>query len=254
MLTDWSVVVLAFAVCRSLDTPLAYWVASLVIGNRIHALAIMGHDGAHHTASSDHRINDLLANLFIFWPFGVCVKSYRAFHFEHHRRVGTELDPELALKGSSPGYDTPMSRQSFVLYIVRDLLGISCLDAFRIIWIIRARGKDLVMPALLHLAVLGIAAAAGAWWSVALWWFSVLTSFLACFRMRSWTEHIGTDRTHRVEVSWLQSMVFAPHWTWLHFEHHEWPSTPCWLLPRARELDTVTPILSIKDLVELLAE
>ena len=70
----------------------------LIIGNRQHALAILGHDGTHYTLSRNAALNDFLTNLFCFWPLGLTVSGYRALHYAHHKNTGTENDPELGHK------------------------------------------------------------------------------------------------------------------------------------------------------------
>jgi hypothetical protein len=44
------------------------------------------------------------------------------------------------------------------------------------------------------------------------------------------------------------AFIVAPHNTWMHWEHHEWPAIPFWNLPQARELETTTPVISIWEL------
>src|SRR5208282_4423229 len=54
---DWAVIVGAVTVAHVFSNPLTWLLALLVIGNRQHALAILGHDGTHFTLSHDRRLN-----------------------------------------------------------------------------------------------------------------------------------------------------------------------------------------------------
>jgi hypothetical protein len=91
--------------------------------------------------------------------------------------------------------------------------------------------------------------ALGYWPVIALWFGALATSYWAFFHLRMWIEHVGTDGTHRVYLSWWQRLLFAPHNTWYHYEHHRWPSVPCHLLPRARLLDQTVPIVTWSELL-----
>ena len=46
------------------------------------------------------------------------------------------------------------------------------------------------------------------------------------FRLRLWLEHQGTPETHRLHLNFWQAALLAPHNSWLHWEHHTWPTIP----------------------------
>ena len=71
-----------------------------VIAARQHALGTLGHDGAHRLICRNRVLNDLLANILCTWPLMSNLSGYRAFHFEHYRKVGTPDDPELIHKNN----------------------------------------------------------------------------------------------------------------------------------------------------------
>src|SRR6185312_1502992 len=77
---DWAVILGAFGVVHLFSSPVLWLPALLIIGNRQHALAILGHDGTHFTLSHDRRLNDYLTNMLAFWPLGLTVSGYRALH------------------------------------------------------------------------------------------------------------------------------------------------------------------------------
>jgi fatty acid desaturase len=86
-------------------------------------------------------------------------------------------------------------------------------------------------------------------WILLIWYAASLTAFWAVFRLRMWTEHVGTRETYRVSVSWWQRALYLPHNTWYHYEHHRWPSIPYWNLPRARALDRSEPVIPLNKLL-----
>ena len=121
---DWAVILGALGVVHLFSNPVTWLLALLIIGNRQHALAILGHDGTHFTLSHDRRLNDYLTNLLAFWPIGLTVSGYRTLHFKHHKHTGTEDDPELGHKRSrSPQWDLPAKPSRILKYAVLDIVG-----------------------------------------------------------------------------------------------------------------------------------
>jgi hypothetical protein len=60
-----------------------------------------------------------------------------------------------------------------------------------------------------------------------LWYVAIYTSFRLIFRLRVYTEHLGTDGTLPTVVPPLwKRWIYLPNNTWCHAEHHENPNTP----------------------------
>lgn len=252
---DWAVVCVVIFIALTMQSLALFWLASLVIGNRQHAIAFMAHDAAHGTASKNKKLNDILGSIFAFWPIGAGLFAYRDFHFKHHRHVGTSLDPELKHKHwARPQYLPPLRFKKFAVYIFKDLLGFAVVDFFRLIRLIPpVHYLDVVGPLVLNGLFIFVCYRVAHIEVALLWYFSLISSFWASFRVRIWIEHVGTSETHRVDLPGWFSLLFAPHWSSYHYEHHRWPSIPCWNLPKARLLDTQQPILSLSQLVQNLS-
>jgi fatty acid desaturase len=237
VLTEWGVIVLLFAA--------GYWINSLwgwlpivvLLGSRQHAFAILGHDGAHHLAARNKRLNDLATQVLCFWPIGAGLRAYRRFHFRHHRHVGTELDPELIHKNdwSKEQWSIPKTRLQILTYFLGDLVGLGIPEVFKAIRLVGKAGFwDWVGP-FLWWATVGTALYLSGYWLAAVVWFAAMySSFWGFFRLRIWTEHVGTAYVHRVRANWWQRLFIAPYNTWYHYEHHEHPSVPFWKLPELR--------------------
>jgi fatty acid desaturase len=236
---DWAVIVVALLAAAWIRRPGAYLLTMLVVGNRQHALAIIGHDGAHRSVCRARFANDALTCLLCFWPLGLGLDGYRKHHYTHHRHTGTATDPELHYKGwGAPQWDLPTSRGRFAALLVRDLLGLSPQSLLNLRRTIPALSvRDVVGPVLWWAVALTLLFRAGHAWVALLWAGSLATSYWATFRVRVWTEHMGTGGTHRISATWWQRLLFAPHNTWCHWEHHRWPSLPSASLPAARALD-----------------
>jgi fatty acid desaturase len=232
-LLDWVQIVAAMA-AGVLAGHWAVWVlVVLVVGTRQHALALMFHEAAHWLACDDRRWNDFLGKLLTGWPLGV--DSYRVFHFGHHWYLGTEHDPELLhwQVWSKGQYDPPRTRWQFARRFAMDCVGLGLGETLKVI---RMIGKPELGRLVWWVAVGGALVYLGLWQVVVAWVAAMLTSFLACFRLRVWSEHVGTTGTHVVAANRLWRFLFLPHNTWCHHEHHEDPQLPFWALPAARTL------------------
>lgn len=278
VLGDWLVIVLAMYFAVTYNVWWVYLLAIIVIGSRQHALMILGHDGAHGFALSHLPTNDLFTNIFCFWPVGMNLKTYRSYHFKHHKNVGTVNDPELVSKfWSEPNWDLPLSKRRLFGYFLLDLSGIGFLVYKRKLITYNLRrlfsGQSLVpvfekiadsdgkmksnrmisIPQIFFLTFLIFDLVLSGWWAVVvLWVVSFLTAGFAFFRLQVWTEHLGTFATNRIHANWWQALIIFPHYTWYHYEHHKWSSVPHWNLPQARKLDTEVAVLTVSEFFDSL--
>jgi fatty acid desaturase len=249
---DWTVVVGALGLVHVFSNPLTWLLALLIVGNRQHALAILGHDGTHFTLSHNRRLNDFLTNVLAFWPIGLTVSGYRTLHFKHHKHTGTEHDPELGHKRSrSPQWDLPAKPSSILKYAVLDIAGGSLPDYLIILKYSKPDRPSEYIPLLcLHAAAIALLAASGLWWAGLFWYGGLVTTFMMSFRLRLWLEHQGTPETHRVHLNFWQAPLLAPHNSWLHWEHHSWPTIPYHRLADARKHADEKPVWTLRELLQ----
>jgi len=99
-LLDWAVMIAAMVQAGLWHNPAGYVLAILIIGNRQHGLALLGHDGTHCTLSHNRAVNETLTNLLAWWPLLLTNGGYRALHTDHHRHLSTDRDPEIVHKKS----------------------------------------------------------------------------------------------------------------------------------------------------------
>lgn len=229
-LVDWTFIAAAIVCAHSFSEPWIYAVTWLVIGNRQHALAILGHDGGHKLICKSRWLNDSLTYLFCFGPLFASMGPYRNFHFAHHRHLGSDQDPELLL---APKNLAPLTALSVIRSFCLDLLGAGLpeLIAFAnflkpISWI------PFAWWAAFAALMLGI----GYWDGLLLFAVSIGTSYWAWFRCRTYTEHYGIKGTSIIKPNLLVRLI-CPHNTWAHYEHHERPSTPFWKLAALRRVN-----------------
>ena len=235
VLLDWSLIVCAIWLSY---LSVAFWpVAWIVVGCRQHALAILGHDGAHWHVSANRKLNDLLTYALVFVPMGFDLIAYRKFHLAHHAHLGTRRDPEIYLKDRSRFYDLQRCKGRILLDAILVCFGAGIpqiVDFYRLLWREASSNARVIGVSLTAAMVLVVLGSMGLGWAAAVWLISLLTTNWAFFQLRVWTEHQGTSGTHRITANWWQRLLFLPHNTWLHWEHHKHPQVPYYNLPSAR--------------------
>jgi fatty acid desaturase len=222
----------------------------LIIGNRQHAIALLGHEGAHYMLSSNRTWNDFLTGFFAFWPLGINLPGYRDFHFAHHNSLGTTNDPELAHKKMNvPEFDLPITKTKMIVYFFKDIFCFSAFEVLQLISFVLPKKKcHMILPNLFLAITITSLIYFGFLWVVILWFIANLTSFWAFFRIRIYIEHIGTNGTHRIQSNPFLNWIFFPYGADTHWEHHEWPQMLWYNRDKARTLISTPPLISIKDL------
>lgn len=237
---EWISIVAIYVVAVKIDAIVTWCLAIVLIGSRQHALGVLGHDCAHYTAAKNRTLNDLAGELLCFWPLFSGLHDFRKHHFAHHRYFNTDRDPELLFKNtwSRSQWSIPRTRSQIVGLFIGDLVGLGVIEVVKAFFLLgRTRPRSIIGPvamwsvaiaALYHFQLTIIAFA----WSA-----SLLTSFWGFFRLRTWTEHVGSESTHFVEMNWWQRLFITPHGSWTHAEHHDFPFVPFWQRHRLRGSD-----------------
>jgi fatty acid desaturase len=252
---DWLIIAGALSMIQFWPHVYTALAGILVIGNRQHALAILGHDGTHYTLSRNAVINDFLTNLLCWWPLGLTVSGYRVLHYAHHKNAGMENDPELGHKRMrAPQWDLPAKPWTVLRYALKDLIGYSLADYSIIVRFSKPQTRHEYLPlVVVHIAAITVLMACGGWPMAAAWYFSLVTSFMMFFRLRLWLEHQGTADTQRLSLTWWQAAILSPHNAWHHWEHHRYPTIPYHRLPQARQCLDGPTILTLRGLIRALA-
>jgi fatty acid desaturase len=248
LIVEWIVIIGSLAlVHRGWGWPMAC-LAWVLCGLHLHRLAVLGHDGAHFRFSKFKFLNDLTANLFAFYPLGTTVQGYRAWHFDHHRTVGTQSDPEHYVKRGRL-YSKPITIKGFALMFAGDLLGLGIFELGRLMRAISQTPPTAILGLITYWCGLTFLVYYFNLWPLfAIYVFSIFTSFWAFFRVRAWSEHIGINGTYRFQAPLLARYLFFPHNTWCHYEHHKWPSVAWHKLAQARTYDAEFPVMGLSEL------
>ena len=80
--------------CVTSAIPILFVPFAVLIGLFLHRLSLFLHEGAHFLLASERMWNDLFTNALVGVFVLSDVRQYRFGHMNHHRHLGTSLDPE----------------------------------------------------------------------------------------------------------------------------------------------------------------
>ncbi|HET7538531.1 MAG TPA: fatty acid desaturase [Polyangiaceae bacterium] len=216
-----------------------------VASHGLHLLGWVGHEGFHFNLFHD-RVTSAIVGVLVSSPLVVFLQTGVAIeHFNHHRFANTDKDPDLALFSR---------QQSFWarLFLTRSRANRAFLgNAWRL-----ARGLPLAMderglplPRSVYERLSRLNFVCCLLWFasyVLLFELDALRATLSvvvplvlanlCSGLRPYLEHTNTDARLRSCARsrnhwWIVAAYFGNS---LHFEHHLYPSVPCYRLPRVR--------------------
>jgi fatty acid desaturase len=271
ILSTWLVIAAAFAlIAWAVGQPLLLAVPLVtvgvaVLGGRQLALAIITHEATHRTLFKTRWANDGLTDWLCARPIGLDLAKYRAHHFIHHARTGTDEDSHISLIQG-----LPTTRMSLVRKFARDLagltgvkylIGLALMNAGVIRWTVasdverlprngRHAGHYLLaflrnsLPTLITNGILfGVFWMLGMPWLYLAWLGAYLSPYPFFLRVRALAEHAATERTtdmfrntRTTRAGWLARSFVAPCHVNFHIEHHAMAAVPWFRLPEAHRL------------------
>ena len=242
---DLAVVVLAAWFAETAGNPLMYLFAVILIGVRLHALAVLMHDATHYRLFGNRRWNEFAGEL-LAWLFLFTLHGYRKNHFAHHRHLNTEDDPDWARKKDDPYFALPQDGKGVAVRLLKGICGVRFFTEARNV----ARAKHLqhapsrlkIRRGLFYGAVLASAAYWQLWPLLLKYWIvPVMTSLAFILYVRSLAEHHGGAMiwdgdmlrgSRHLDATWWEKFLLAPHNVHYHVDHHLYPSVPYYNLPR----------------------
>lgn len=180
---NWLWIVAALALGKTYGwNVLTIPVAMLMLGIHLYRNAVLGHDGTRYLITRNRRLNDLFVNLVSFWPLFATVTGYRYWHFQHHRWLGTEKDPENKVK-CGPRYELPKTKGDLIWQCSLDLIGHGATEVLKLLWVIRPpRHVDLIGPVVWWTVAGGQLIFTGNGYVIPIFIASILTTFWSVFR------------------------------------------------------------------------
>jgi fatty acid desaturase len=265
IVSTWAVIAATFVALAY--QPLLFPLAVVILGGRQLALAVIMHEGAHHTLFTSRRL-DRVVDLTCAAPVWSDIARYRKHHLAHHAHTGTDRDPDLGLAPVEP-----ITKASFRRKVLRDLAGLSGLR--RVVGLLlidldfltynvggdiaraprrsfahhaRAGLTNLWKPVAVNVALAGVLG-----WLYLAWAVAYLTVFSLVLRLRSLAEHAGMTRTadplhntRTTHATLAARATVAPLHVNYHLEHHLLPTVPWFRLPALhRAIAPVLPSASV---------
>jgi fatty acid desaturase len=286
----WTIIAVAFIVMAwGLSLPswqmiLVFVLCISVLGGRQLALSILTHEGAHGTLFKQKFLNEKLSDWLCGRPIGLDLMKYRAHHFIHHAKTGTEEDTDISLiKGF------PTTRSSLTRKFLRDLSGLTGLkflagrilmDAEVLKWTVATDVKRLpklttgkhslkfiknFFPTFLCNLILYLALSFSGYPQLYLAWIAAyLIPYPLFIRIRSLAEHAATERssnmfknTRSTKAGFIARTFVAPIHVNFHIEHHVMASVPWFRLPKMhrllREKNVVSPPPTYLDVLSIVS-
>lgn len=252
MAINWIIIIGCMYLWSLYPSPWLYFVAVIVIGARMHALAVLMHDASHYRFLKNRKWNDKITNLFTMYPIFSSIDKYRRNHLAHHQKLNTEEDPDWVAKLGKQTFTFPKSKAEFFLTLGSYLIlykGIS--DA---LWFLRRFGgetgvknsgtKETLPKIIFYIILISFLSYFGFWKYYLMFWIvPYLSTFFMFQYIRSVAEHFGgltydnlLSSTRTVRTTFIEKFFIAPHNVGYHLEHHLYPGVPYYNLPKLHRL------------------
>lgn len=252
ILSNWFIIILTIALSVYVAPFWLYPLAVLIIGAKMHALAILAHDAAHFRFLKNRKWNDLITNYLVMYPIFTSLEKYRNNHLKHHQHLNTEDDPDWVAKLGNRDFTFPKTKRAFLLTVFSYFFlikGIS--DAF---WFLKRfenedstavnQTESKIFRLVFYALMFGGLIYFGAWKYFLLYWIvPYFSTFFMIQYIRSVAEHFGDlayeddlTGTRTVKATLLEKFFLAPHNVGYHLEHHLYPGVPFYNLPKLHEL------------------
>ncbi|MCB0597880.1 MAG: fatty acid desaturase family protein [Lewinellaceae bacterium] len=252
MALNWAIILAAMYLCTRYFHPISYFLAVIVIGARMHALAILMHDATHYRFLKNRKWNDIITNVTTMYPLFTSLEQYRQNHLRHHKHLNTEHDPDWVSKLGVEAFQFPKTKKEF-LWIVFSYLTLyrGVRDA---IWFLKrfsapqkkqpAQAGNKALRLAFYIVLFTVLTVFGLWKYFALYWVApYLSTFFMFQYVRSVAEHFGElehdhalTSSRTVKANALERFFFAPHNVGYHLEHHLYPGVPFYNLPALHQL------------------
>lgn len=217
LLAEYAIIAACFAAAMEVGG-LAWYAAALVIGTRQHAIGVIGH-------WSNHRLMRFsrVMRWACFAPLAIDPGVYQRVHAQHHSHTSDAwFDHEMMIEQAFRERWARVRREDTFF----DALGLHVDEAIYVMVTMTSFRALAIYGALLGLLFLAIGPAALIWPAAG------ATGLVAAHRLRARTEHNhfaqpGITLQQSKPALWRR-MLYLPHHTWRHAEHHAKPGARVW--------------------------
>lgn len=242
----WGIIVFAFVIVALWPNPLTVLLALILLGGRQLGLGALMHECGHGSLFKTKALNQWVGKWLAAAPVFYRIDDYMKNHLEHHRKIGSQDDPDLHRYQRYPVSPASLKRK-----VIRDLSGKTTWNYFRIVFAVnkisyvdednrkRFSFKQLLVrfhaPIITNLFLLSVLTVFGTPWLYLLWLASYFSFYMVFSRIRNLAEHAAVPElfnddplmnTRTTLPSWWECLTFAPNSVCYHLEHHLVPSVP----------------------------
>lgn len=252
LLWNWVLIIATIWLAVNVFNFWFYPLAVIIIGARMHALAILMHDASHYRFLKSRKWNDLLTNLLVMYPIFSSLDKYRDNHLRHHTHLNTDHDPDWVAKLGKRAFTFPQSRSQFLGMVASYFFLYQ--GAMDVRWFlqrfkhsgtsIKTNADSLPLRIVYYTLLLGSVTWFGLWPVYLLYWIvPYLSTFFMFQYIRSVAEHFGElayedslSSSRTTKATLLERFFIAPHNVGLHLEHHLYPAVPYYNLPALHDM------------------
>jgi fatty acid desaturase len=223
-------------------------------------LSCLVHESSHFLLFKNRVLNDVMANLFVCFPFFAKISNYRAGHWGHHNHVNDpENDPDLKRLSRHQKRDFPVNRWRFLWeYLFLQMMPHKAFSYLKgraeYVMFLKQGGADveknqpIKQPWMFllrfgyYLTLAAVLTIFGWWPHYLLFWIvPLVTVYPAALFVREIAHHgnypdNGDYTNSRVYAGyWWEREVFFPYGEWNHVLHHLYPRVPWHKMRQAHE-------------------
>lgn len=255
---DWMLIIFCSVVVFYYRNIFSFLFFYFMVGSRQHAFFANQHEASHGHLSKIKWLNNGVATIFCSFPMGHNFQYFKEYHLMHHRFLNTDLDPSYVPVKNDPNWVFPMNKREFLLISLKDFLGLN----YKVITIyesLYSRQSNSAMVFLTRfgfyfvLPLLCFILTKDFYYSILILLYWVVTKYTLLvwlIRMRTIAEHSGPflhgEESRDIEGNWLEKFFIIPHHVGYHFQHHDRPDIPAYLV-KAENCQYLYPRIFGKD-------
>lgn len=251
---DWALILGSISIASQSDS---LWVSILtffIVASRQHALLGILHEGVHYRLFNSKFLNDTAGNLLAAFPLFWDLHGYRENHFQHHKYLNTDQDPDYKRKNKHEEWQFPNSRLYVAKLFIRYLWGFGILENYRFFQAmsghfplekLKQKGQlsKMTTKVLYYSTVFYLLHHFGQLTNFGVYWLVPYFFIYPLFqKFRSIAEHFALPfeneltATRNVRTSSIESFFFGPHNLSYHLDHHLFPTVPAYNLPKLNQV------------------
>jgi len=261
-LEDWSLILLAVALCRCIThtfpmNPLlitiSYVLTVVVIGARIRALQMLAHDSTHGVLAADKRLNVILGSVMSGWPCFVSWTGYYKAHVvDHHQSIGNpEKDPDYISAIKTGLYKDDVKCVDIFFYLLsipspsNTIASLRHLLTYHVWPKSEKRIETLLrstywMFVILFFAHMQLLPDLFFYWLVPYLttanWIETFLDIVEHYPYMTKRRRVNIYQARNRVLSGVEKFLFGNHSEGYHLVHHLWPRMPAWNGPIAHQI------------------